>query len=79
MPIVEFYESFSLHRNARYNKGEQAMVTDAEAKEITQQQSGFIVQDLRGYDYQPSEITYKAFVNPPSHKQIKGAPVAKAV
>ena len=79
MPVVEFYESFSLHRNARYNKGEHAMVTDAEAKEIMQQKAGFIVQDLHGYDYQPSETTHKAFSAPPSHKQIKGAPVAKAV
>ena len=77
MPVVEFYEAFRLHRNALYNKGERAMVTDAEAKEIAQQKAGFIVQDIRGYDYQPAGMT-RAFTGPPSHKQIKGAPVAKS-
>lgn len=74
MPVVQFYESFSLHRAARYNKDEQAMVTDADAKEIVQQKAGFIVQDVRGYDYSPVTT---AMNGPSAHKQIKGAPVAK--
>lgn len=77
MPVMEFYEGFSLHRNARYNKGERAMVTETEAKDIVQQKAGFIVQDSRGYDAEPTETTRKALANPPAHKQMKGAPVAK--
>lgn len=77
MPLVEFLEAFSLHRNARYNAGERAMVTEDEACDVVRQHAGFIVQDIRGYDAQPSELTQKALNNPPVHKQIKGAPVAK--
>lgn len=78
MPLVEFLDEFSLHRNARYNAGERAMVTDDEARDIVRQHAGFVVQDIRGYDVQPSELTQKALSNPPFHKQIKGAPVAKS-
>lgn len=69
MPVVEFNQPFSLYRNALYNQGERAMVTDAEAAEIVQQQAGVIIDER-------SQAT-KAFSGPPTHKQIKGAPVAK--
>lgn len=71
MPLVEFTESFSLYRQAFYNKGERAMVTDTEAQDICEQHAGFLVQS------ENDSCSAKMVASPPAHKQIKGAPVAK--
>lgn len=73
MPVVEFRETFTMHRGPSFNRGERALLSDEDARAAIRQRSAIRMQNPEGYEYDGRKALFAA----PSHKQIKTPPASK--
>lgn len=64
MPVVEFTDTF-LMRGGQLNRGDRALLSDYEAEQALRARVAVLVEDA------------KAILEPPAHKQIRRAAIAK--